>query len=125
MQATYEKAANIDRAVTDNADSIIKAKRKGYAAGDDPYKNFRDAAHMAEEEIWQTVISRMGDKFSRIKSFCKTGMTLENWHDLMNNDFPDIVNYTRILAGICWELAPEGLAPLPDPPEPSQAIRGT
>lgn len=103
MKLTNEQATEIDYAVTARADAIIQNKRKKYSGANDPYKNFRDAAEMAEEETWQAVVSRTMDKFSRIKNMLKQGMTKENWNDLMDNDFPDIVNYTRILAGICKE----------------------
>jgi hypothetical protein len=54
---------------------LTKKKNEGYTAGsNDPYKNFRFAAELAslpgreQVTVVQTILSRMADKFSRLKS---------------------------------------------------------
>ena len=101
---TPEEARNVDFDVTKVADDIIEDKREKYSGTEDPYRNFRVAASLCGVEPWRTVLMRMGDKMSRIRTMCESGLTAEGWADLMANDFPDIVNYTRILAGMTKEL---------------------
>lgn len=100
-------ASAIDHRVTKEADAIIKDKREKYSGTEDPYRNFRIAGMVAGVEPCKTVLMRMADKLSRIRTMIEAGLTEEEWEDLMKNDYPDLVNYTRILAGMTRELTLE------------------
>lgn len=51
-------------------------KQRDYGTDSDPFANVRASAELGIEP-WRGVVNRMGDKWSRIKQFCKRG-TLAN-----------------------------------------------
>lgn len=105
---------------------ITKAKNSDYTGiGDDPFANFRAIAPNNSEWILIGFLTRMSDKFSRLKSFVERGKFLvkdENFEDTCM----DLANYAILLSGYMKEakkdngaleqIQPPTLKPLPQAP---------
>ena len=103
MKLTQSEALDVHKQIIAKANAIVLDKRKRYSGTVDPFGNFRLAGPLADVEDWQGVLVRLGDKLSRIKQMAKAGITQADFDDLMENDFPDILNYNGILAGLLKE----------------------
>ena len=67
---------------------LMKKKNVDYAASDDPFRNFR---------MFETfgVVVRMGDKFSRLRSYEENG-SLQVKDELIEDTLMDLINYAVI-----------------------------
>lgn len=89
-----------------DAVELTRRKNLGYTGGtDDPFSNFRFAAHMAtvptkdDVTVAQTILSRMADKISRFKSL--TVRPDAAFDEAMTDTLRDLFVYANIL--LTWE----------------------
>ena len=77
-------------------------KRHDYASVDDVFKNFR-TSEMAGIPAWKGVAMRIGDKFSRLMSFCKQG-ELKVQDESIGDTLIDMANYAIICHILFYEM---------------------
>ena len=77
-------------------------KRHDYASVDDVFKNFR-TSEMAGIPAWKGVAMRIGDKFSRLMSFCKQG-ELKVQDESIGDTLIDMANYALICRILFYEM---------------------
>lgn len=99
---TQQEAIDIQHAIVKEAYDIVLNKRHDYSGAVDPYGNFRKS-EMFNIEPWRGVLVRMSDKISRLQSIMEQGGASLVTDDPFFDIFADMVNYTCILAGLCYE----------------------
>jgi len=80
---------------------VHDAKRHDYASQEDVFKNFR-TCEMAGIPAWKGVAVRIGDKFSRLMSFCKQG-ELKVIDESIGDTLIDMANYALICHILFYE----------------------
>jgi hypothetical protein len=114
-QLTQAQAIGVQNAIIMKAYNIILAKRHDYSGADDPYGNFRKSELFAVEP-WRGIMVRMTDKMSRIQSIMEAGGETLVKDESLFDTFADLVNYSCILAGVCYETlgraVPMALSPV-------------
>jgi Nucleotide modification associated domain 1 len=73
---------------------LIKAKNQDYTNGAGPFANFDQAADFGVDPFHGLML-RMGDKFQRIKSYCKQGK-LEVANEGVEDALKDLIGYSLI-----------------------------
>lgn len=84
--------------------SIIEKKNNDYAGGKvetDPFKNFRESEDFGVKPLIGLSI-RMGDKFQRLKTFCKEGQ-LKVDNEGIEDVFFDMIGYSLLALGMIEE----------------------
>jgi len=102
MKYTQEQALALQKQIIDKANSILLAKRHDYSGADDPFGNFRKS-NLFGVEPWRGVMVRLSDKLSRIQSIMEAGGKSRVVNETLEDTFADLVNYSCILAGLCFE----------------------
>ena len=98
-QLTQEEAVLVQLGLIARALGVVLEKRRDYSGDDDPYANLRRSQVYGINEV-AGVLNRMGDKEQRIVRHATEGLLGEN---IFYNDYPDILNYTAIAAGLAVE----------------------
>ena len=84
--------------------SIIEKKNNDYAGGTietDPFKNFRESEDFGVDTLTGLSI-RMGDKFQRLKTFCRDG-NLKVDNEGVEDIFFDLIGYSLLALVIIEE----------------------
>jgi hypothetical protein len=82
-------------------EDLIKAKNADYTAGSGPFANFKTALDFGIDPI-AGLANRMGDKFQRIKSYCKQGK-LAVAGEGVEDAFKDLIGYSTLALGMLYE----------------------
>jgi len=85
----------------DKMKEIHDIKRHDYASPEDVFKNFR-TSELAGIPAWKGVALRIGDKFSRLMSFCKQG-ELKVVDESIGDTLIDMANYAIICHILFYE----------------------
>ena len=80
---------------------VHDAKRHDYASVEDVFKNFR-TSELAGIPAWKGVAMRLGDKFSRLMSFCKQE-ELKVADESIGDTLIDMANYALICHILFYE----------------------
>ena len=80
---------------------VHDAKRHDYADVEDVFKNFR-TSEMAGIPAWKGVAMRIGDKFSRLMSFCKQEELMVE-DESIGDTLIDMANYALICHILFYE----------------------
>tara|TARA_R100001129_G_C5315843_1_gene246364 strand:- start:2169 stop:2522 length:354 start_codon:yes stop_codon:yes gene_type:complete len=80
---------------------VHDAKRHDYADVEDVFKNFR-TSELAGIPAWKGVAMRLGDKFSRLMSFCKQE-ELKVADESIGDTLIDMANYALICHILFYE----------------------
>jgi hypothetical protein len=75
--------------------TIVVERNAKYAAEDNPFKNFQSAAKKAGTTVEQGILTRLGDKESRLQNLLAKGGDFDD--ETVKDTFVDILNYTNIL----------------------------
>lgn len=78
----------------DETQELIKKKNADYTNGAGPFANFDQAADFGVDPFHGLML-RMGDKFQRIKSYCKQGK-LEVANEGVEDALKDLIGYSLI-----------------------------
>ena len=76
--------------------SLIDRKNADYAAGEDPFRNFRMAEYMGLSTE-QGIMLRLLDKMARLANVSAKGGVMEVKDESLDDTLQDICNYTGIL----------------------------
>jgi len=101
MELSQREAMLLELAIIWKALSIVRDKRVTYSGTVDPYRNLRSCSTHGVEP-WRGVLVRLEDKLARSRTIAEAK---NEWKllDLLNNDWPDAVNYLSIHAGLVVE----------------------
>jgi hypothetical protein len=97
MTITRPELYELHEAVCGAALELMKKKNVDYAADSDPFRNFRMFGTFG-------VVVRMGDKFSRLRSYEENG-SLQVKDELIVDTLMDLINYAVIYLGMQKEAA--------------------
>lgn len=91
------------------SDMVKTAKKKNsdYAAGADPFANFRVVEKLGISSVEAGILTRMSDKLSRLISFTKKG-SLEVKDESIHDTLKDLANYAAILSAYYEEVRKGG-----------------
>ncbi len=86
----------------DDITTLTRKKNDDYtggAASVNPFANFDEATEFGVDPLIGLSV-RMGDKMQRLKSFCKTGLSLNSKGDTVADIFKDLIGYSAIGLGM-------------------------
>lgn len=90
---------------------IMVERSKKYASDDDPFLNFRRSADFAGTTVIQGIMTRIGDKLSRLQNTLeKDGADDEFRDESFDDTIIDIDNYLVILRNVRLHLRKEAAA---------------
>jgi len=90
--------------------TLIHQKNQDYTNGAGPFSNFEQASEFGVDPLVGLAV-RLGDKFKRLQSYCKSGsLAVEN--EGIDDIFRDFIGYSCIALGMLEERrrANEGLS---------------
>jgi len=116
--------------------SIVLERSKKYATEDDPFLNFRRGAAFANTTVEQGIMTRIGDKLSRLQNVLEQDNDNEFSDEAFDDTILDLCNYFvilrnwRVLQAAEKELAERQLhlvfeeeAEVSEEPEPEGPVR--
>ena len=98
---TTEEYLEFVKQTFDEMYELIKKKNNDYTNGSGPFANFEQATHFGVDPLVGLSI-RLGDKFQRLQTFCKTG-SLAVQGEGVEDIFRDFIGYSCIALGMLKE----------------------
>jgi hypothetical protein len=98
---TKEDYLKFHRECCDRMIAVTAAKNADYTGGsalDDPFANFSEVEMLNIASTEQGFLTRMNDKFARIRSFVKKGILLVS-DESVEDTLIDLANYCILFAG--------------------------
>lgn len=96
VTATQEEVIEILKKTTKKLESILDSKGKDYSGKEDTFKNFKLSADLLNIPVESVIISRMGDKLSRMASLVKNG-EVNVKEEAITDTIDDLVGYCILL----------------------------
>lgn len=95
---------DLHKALRERAFDLMRKKNADYAAGDDPYRNFRQFGLMG-------ILVRLGDKLARLQSFVENGQKFHVQDEGLKDTLIDVVNYAILFGGLAGLKAEDLIVP--------------
>ena len=119
VKATQKDVINILEDTLNSLRDTLDKKGKDYSGEEDTFKNFKISAMMLSLPVHTVILSRMGDKFSRLTTILNSGgnnVEDETVEDTIN----DLIGYAILLKTYITkkkEIEHESISDLVDPPD--------
>lgn len=98
---TREEYLNYHRQFCDRMVALTQKKNADYSGGSvtqDPFANFSEVEMLGIASTEQGFLTRMNDKFARIRSFVKKGVLMVS-DESVEDTLMDLANYSILMAG--------------------------
>jgi len=96
ITATQEEVIRVLKTTAKNLESVLQSKGQDYSGKEDTFKNFKLSADLLGISVEMVILSRMGDKLSRMASIFRKGHT-EVKDETVIDTIDDLIGYAVLL----------------------------